>query len=116
MDPSDRRSVKRRHLIYYLRVWDKDNDKVLGHVVDITTDGLMLISEQEIPLEQNFQLEIRFLDPEKGEKTIAFSAVSRWRSKDINPNFVDTGFQLLDAEKAVLKPIQDLINRYGFHD
>ncbi len=50
-DLSDRISIKRRHLIYYLRVWNNKEDKVLGHVVDITTEGLMLISEQEIPLQ-----------------------------------------------------------------
>ncbi len=115
-DLSDRISIKRRHLIYYLRVWNNKEDKVLGHVVDITTEGLMLISEQEIPLQRTYDLEIRWLDPERGDKATNFRAESRWSSKDVNPDFYDTGFRVLDEDIDALRPIRNLINLYGFQD
>jgi len=115
-DPSDRRAIKRRHLIYYLRVWDIKENKVLGHLVDINTDGLMLISEQKIPLQQTYDLEIRWQDPDMGDRHINFRAESRWSSNDVNPSFHDTGFQFLDVNEDALSPIQGLISRYGFQD
>lgn len=114
--PSDRRGIKRRHLIYYLRVWDKASDRVLGHVVDITTEGMMLISEQPIPLQKSFELEVRWQDADKGEQRLPFLAESRWSDNDVNPAFYDVGFKLLEDSKKVLDPIAELIENYGFSD
>ena len=33
------RSLKRRHLVYYLEVYDDDANELLGHLVDLTTCG-----------------------------------------------------------------------------
>lgn len=115
-DTSDRRSIKRRHLIYYLRVWDTATEQVIGHVVDITTEGLMLISDREISLNQTFDLELRWNGGEQGERTIAFRAQSRWIDNDVNPAFYDIGFKLLEDSKSVLEPIAELIDNYGFND
>lgn len=115
-NPAERRTVKRRHLIYYLRVWDADSGEILGHLVDITTGGLMMVSEQDIPLDKDFTLEMRWHDEQEKKQTVHFHAHSRWRSKDVNPLFSDTGFELTDTDTSVLQPIQQLIDEYGFQD
>jgi PilZ domain len=117
--PADRRTVRRRHLIYYLRVWDlaQDSAEVLGYLVDITTEGLLLISERPIPLDQVFTLEMRWQDEQQGDQSLRFRARSLWASPDVNPSFYDTGFRLEGGETAnALAPIQELIGRYGFQD
>ena len=111
-----RRVIRRRHLIYYLRVWDLEADKVLGHIVYITTEGIMLISDQQIPINKEYHLEVRWQDMEGDSKKIAFKAESRWEKKDVNTSFYDTGFELLDEAEDVLNPIRDLIDEYGFND
>ncbi len=110
-----RRSIRRRHLIYYLRVWDVDTKKMLGHVVDITTEGLMLISDQPIELNKKFNLEMQWQN-EEGTNRINFSAESRWDHNDINVHFYDTGFVILNQVADVLDPIRELIDEYGFND
>ena len=52
----DSRSLKRRHLIYYLRVFDRNTDKLFGHIVDITTEGVMMIGEKAIETNTVYQL------------------------------------------------------------
>ncbi len=116
LDDSDRRTIKRRHLIYYLRVWDLKTDKLLGHIVDINTGGFMLISETQIEPNQNFELEIRWKAPDEQEIQIQFQAVSRWSSNDINPAFFDTGFELMEHVEDVLEPIREMIEEYGFQN
>jgi len=111
-----RRTIRRRHLIYYLRAWDMAKNEVLGHIVDITTEGIMLISDQQIELNKPYELEIRWNDAEGEGKKICFKTESRWSSLDINTSFYDTGFQLLDADSDVLDPIHELIDEYGFND
>jgi hypothetical protein len=112
----DRRAVMRRHLIYYLRVWDVSTNKLLGHIVDINTGGFMLISEQQIEMEKSFDLEIRWNTPDGDELKIQFKAESRWSSNDVNPDFYDTGFRLLGPTEDVLEPIKKVIEEYGFQD
>jgi hypothetical protein len=106
----------RRHLIYYLRVWDRKTKQLLGHIVDINTGGFMLISEQEIKPEQTFDLEIRWNTPDDKNLKIEFQAESRWSSNDVNQDFFDTGFKLLGQDEKVLEPISEMIEEYGFQD
>ncbi len=113
---NDRRSVMRRHLIYYLRVWDVKANKLLGHVVDINADGLMLISEKQIEPGKIFDLEIRWNSPEKKKIKIKFQAESRWSTNDVNPSFFDTGFKLIDPVAGALEPIREMIEEYGFQN
>jgi len=90
---------------------------MIGHVVDITTEGMMLIGEKKLPLERDFELEIRFQRPsDNSDQVIPFRARSMWASPDVNANFTDTGMQLLDDAEEVLKPIRELIHQYGFQD
>ncbi len=112
----ERRTVLRRHLIYYLRVWDIEKDQLLGHLVDINTDGLMLISEKPIPVKKEFQLELRWNTPEGEAQNLRFAAESRWSNNDVNAVFYDTGFLLKSADEATLEPIKEMIEEYGFVD
>ncbi len=113
-DSDDRRSIRRRHLIYYLRVWDLNTDQLLGHIVDINTGGFMLISEKPIEPDQTFRLEIHWNTPDDSKIQIQFQATSRWSSNDINQAFFDTGFELIGQVEDVLKPIREMIEEYGF--
>lgn len=112
----DRRTIKRRHLIFYLRVWRLDSDQPLGHVVDITAEGMMLISEKPIAVGEEYALEIRLPDTEGALKPMHFRAVCRWSDNDINPVFYDSGFEFLDKQPEDIDTIRSLIEAYGFHD
>ncbi|MFC1602178.1 PilZ domain-containing protein [Pseudomonadota bacterium] len=111
-----RRSIRRRHLIYYLRVWDFKTKKLLGHIVDITTEGLMLISDKPIELNKEFNLEMQWYDDSGETKKICFKAESRWEHQDVNASFYDTGFIILDHEEEVFAPICEIINEFGFNN
>ena len=60
--PGERRNVRRRPLVYYLRAWDSMNSQMLGHIVDFTSHGLMLISEEPIQVGEEYSLEVRLPD------------------------------------------------------
>jgi len=114
--PSDRRTLKRRHLIFYLRVWEMFEDRLLGHLVDITSEGMMLISERPIETGREFDLEIRFPDGEGEPKPIGFRVVCRWSDNDVNPAFYDSGFEFLEKSPEGIESIQTVIEQYGFQD
>ncbi len=116
IENDDRRTVMRRHLIYYLRVWDLKTNKLLGHIVDINAGGFMLISEKKIEPEKTFDLEIHWNTPDDEKIRLQFQAESRWSSNDVNPAFFDTGFKLVGPIDDVLDPIRKMIDEYGFQE
>ncbi|CAN2040904.1 PilZ domain-containing protein [Candidatus Magnetomoraceae bacterium gMMP-15] len=111
---SNQRSQKRIHLIYYLRVFNTENDQLLGHLVDITTEGLMLISESPIKKDIDFNLRMVLPETIEGSKIIHFQAKSIWCKKDINPDFYDTGFQFTKVSSEQIEIIERLIKEFLF--
>jgi hypothetical protein len=114
--PDDRRTIPRRHLIFYLRVWETDAERPLGHVVDISAEGMMLISEKPIQIGQEYSLEVRLPDTEGALQPMRFRAICRWSDNDINPAFYDSGVEFLEKRPEDIETIRTLIETYGFHD
>jgi hypothetical protein len=113
---SDKRRIKRSHLIYYLRVFNRVNDQILGHLVDITPEGAMLIHDSAIPTGAHFQLRMMLPAEIFGRDHLDFDAESLWSKRDVNPDFYDTGFRLLNVETKDTVVISRLIDEYGFRD
>lgn len=111
---NERRSIARRHLIYYLRTWDTASNRLLGHVVDINTGGFMLISEELISIGSEYRLEVRLPNPQGDLQTMRFRAICRWSNNDINKSFFDSGFEILEKNSDAIHRIQQMINDYGF--
>lgn len=112
----ERRKFKRRYLMYYARVFDKRTGRVIGYVVDLTQEGLMLISEE--PVEPNTRFRLRMDLPEdlSEKKFLDFEAESRWCKKDMDPNFYAIGFHMEETAPEVLETIHTMIAAYGFRD
>lgn len=113
---ADKRDKKRRHLIYYSEVLDRDSGKLSGRLADITSTGLMLTTEKEIERDRLFHFELMLPAEIKGRDSIKFEAKSLWCKKDVNPDHFIVGFEIeaIDPEEREL--IADLIDSYGFKD
>ena len=81
--------MKRRHLIYYLRVFDSKNDSLVGHVIDITTEGIKLFNEK--PIEPGKEFKFRMALPEfiKENVEIEFDKIR----KQFNANLKNKEFE-----------------------
>ena len=112
----DRRTLKRRHLLYYLRVSNAHTRRLLGHLVDLTPDGVMLMSKRRIRVGRTILLRMtRPGEPGEG-KMLEFEATSLWNRRDINTDFWDIGFQSTGLTRRQLNDIETLIYDYGFRD
>ena len=110
------RSQYRWNLVQFLRVVKAENNETLGHLVDVTTEGMMLISEQSIPLHQVFNLRMDIPNEHDIPQTIALTAESLWTKKDVNPSFHDTGFRLINPSKRTISAITNLIEELKFEN
>ena len=108
------RSQKRWNLVHYLRVVKAENNELIGHLVDLTTEGMMLISEQSIPLQQTYNLRMEIPTGDDIPQMVALTAESLWTKKDVNPSFHDTGFKLINPSKRAISAITRLIEELKF--
>ena len=88
----------------------------MGHLVNITTEGIMLISEKPIQTGKVYKLKMmlprKILDYEE----IVFEAKSIWCDNDINPAFYDTGFRMINVSPQDVEVIDNLIQNFLFQD
>ncbi len=107
---TNQRKVARRHLIYYLRVFSKQDDQMIGNLVDISTRGIMLVSDKPIETNKRFHLKMVLPETISGSREVEFEAESRWCQNDANQDFYDTGFELIDPTNKFLEAVDKLVD------
>jgi len=110
------RKLQRRHLIYYLRVFEQDSGRLIGHLVDLTAEGMMLISETALATDKVYALRMELPGEVFAHEQFDFTARSVWCRPDVNPKFFDIGLTLLNVEARDITCIEDLMQHYGFND
>jgi hypothetical protein len=113
---SERRKIKRRYLMYYSRVFDAHTEELVAHLVDITPQGTMLISENPLPIDTVFQFKMELSEDIASKPFIKFEAKSLWCQRDIDPHFYNTGFELLGVPPEDIEIIERIVEAYGFRD
>ena len=111
---NNNRKFERKHLVFYLRVFEKDSGKLLGYVVDMTPEGMMLISENPIEKNADFQVMMDIGDSSEKQQPLEFKATSIWSKRDLNPKFYAVGFHIYDISEDTIKEIEMLVNDFGF--
>ncbi len=111
---NEQRQFARRHLVFYLRIFDGLGSRVLGHLMDISPRGLMILSDEPIAVNEEYRLRMRLPQEVSGSDEIIFGAVSRWCRRDENPDFYIIGFQIQDMDSETRSLISDLIDKFGF--
>jgi hypothetical protein len=115
-DPKDRRKLKRRHVIFYSRVFDRNSGVLLGHLMDITIEGLMLISEAPLNAGITYHLRMDLPEDVMTKAYLSFEAQCLWSKPDINPAFYNAGFKVLNMSQDDIDLIENMIDEYGFRD
>jgi len=109
----EQRNFSRHHLIYYLRVFDGISSRVVGHIVDISSEGIMLITDEPITVQEEYRLRMRFPGTGSSQEELIVDAVCRWCREDENPEFYIAGFQIQDLPADAASFLQGLIAEFG---
>ena len=110
------RQLKRRHLIYYLEVFDSSNSEFLGHLVDLTVEGMKLVSKNYIEPDKKYSLKMVLPEGHTQNREVHFAATSSWCREDVNPDFYAVGFKAPNLDNETQKIFMILINQIGFND
>ena len=112
----DRRKLKRKYLVFFTRVFDLQSGKLLGQLADVTAQGAMIISGDPIQVENVYQLRMELPDDTFAADHMDFLARSVWSKPDIDPEFYNTGFQLIDPTPEQIQIIEQIIAKFGFRE
>jgi hypothetical protein len=109
-----KRKVKRIHLVYYLLVFDTKSDQLVGHVVDITTGGMKLMSKEPVKPGTVHHFRMALPDGVGTSREILFDAKSVWSKSNLYSDFYGTGFTFEKIEDGDVAIIRDLIDKFGY--
>ena len=104
----ERRRIKRKELIFYLKVFDKERDQLIGHLSDISIEGFKLISEKPIQVGEIYHFKTRLSQKMIGGEQLLFEARSIWcRKNDHLSDFYDVGFRFEDLQSENHQKIEE---------
>ena len=109
----DRRKRPRKNTPHYLVVVDAERDTPLGRLVDITSDGLMLVSEEAFPNKSPYRLRITLPRMVHDRTELIVEAESIWSKPDANPDFYRTGFRFLNLSGQDGSLIEDVMHTFS---
>lgn len=109
------RQDDRWYLVFYLRVFDGMSRKIFGHLVDISENGIMVISDSAVEANEDYRLRMSLPNQLNDRNEIVFSATSRWCKRDANPDFYLIGFQIHDIEPTTRDLIGHLIKDFSYN-
>jgi hypothetical protein len=112
----NRRKINRRYLLYFVRVYNASTRQQIGNLVDITPQGVMIVSLEPIPAGQDIRLRLELTTDVAEEPFLEFPARSIWCHPDLEPTLHNTGFEILELTPEDTRIIQKIIETFGFLD
>ena len=107
--PARVRYQERWNLMYYLRVFAQPSGQLLGHLVDISTEGAMIISDKPLAVHKDFILSMELPNAQGKIEPVVMSASIIWSKLDVNPYFTDTGIKLIEPSTQAVESLHRLI-------
>jgi hypothetical protein len=108
--------VERRRLVFYLRLFDQKSSDIIGHLTDISTAGLMLVSTRPIEKDRVFQVRLILPREVAGRTELQLKIKCVWCRPDPIPNFHIAGFQFVEIDLQQKKMIDALHEEFSRED
>ena len=110
----ERRRLKRRNISYYLPIKDNQTGKPIGHLVDITTIGLLMDSKIPIQPGMEYSLQLDYMEVIAEKASVDLIARGIWNRPDaINPYLFNAGFEITSIAPEDVEIIKLISDKYG---
>jgi hypothetical protein len=112
----DKRRLPRKQANFYLKVYDRQQERLAGNLRDITESGLKIKSSKPLETGTVFNFGLSLPDALAGEIPISFEARSIWCSKNQDTDLFDIGFELINLSSQNREAINKSTDSYLFKD
>jgi hypothetical protein len=110
----NQRKLKRRELLYNLKIYDAETNEIVGRAVDITVEGLKVTGTASIAIDKRCELSMELPETISGKKKIRFSAQVKWCRPDVNTRFTAIGMQFTALAPEDEEILFSLMTQYVF--
>lgn len=110
----DKRQGSRPNLMTYLEVRCAETGRSVGRIVDLTTRGMRLITEEVLELETEFHLVIPLDNGARAAEELRIDARCMWVGHDVNPDLHCAGFEFLHVRPRQEALLARLIHTQKF--
>lgn len=100
--------VRRRRRCGFFAVYNDRDNAMLGHLVDITSEGMMIVSGAAVDTALMYDIRIDLPETVDGRDSVTFYARPIWTGPAPEEGFYHTGFQFVRIEPAEIKIISSL--------
>ncbi|PCJ38095.1 MAG: hypothetical protein COA99_12270 [Moraxellaceae bacterium] len=104
----EQRKEPRMQLNYHLRVFDRSDNSLFGHIVDVSPTGMLISCDRDLNSNHQYQLSVEDTSLMDRLDVISFDAQCKWHTEGKSDLITDGGFELL----APSKPIKQMIASY----
>ncbi|MEJ2755088.1 MAG: PilZ domain-containing protein, partial [Gammaproteobacteria bacterium] len=107
----EQRAIQRILLPCYLQVHNRITNRPLGFIVNLSQQGMCIVSKKRLLTHALFELTIEFPQPLNGIGRFDLQALSHWCTNEVEPEYYDTGFSFTKPPKD-LDVLVDALNQY----
>jgi hypothetical protein len=114
----EKREIQRHQLSAYLEVYNRNTNKPIGYIGNISARGLMVISRWPMMCGAVYPLQLRLPEEPASEHgmgdIINFMAKCHWTKRDIDPEFSDSGFSFCNGGEPLAQLASSLSRFFSF--
>ena len=110
----NKRHEPRPRLMTYLKVHCAETGRVVGRIIDLTTQGVRLVTNEEIQLEAEIHLVIPFDSGSGQQEELRIDARCRWTGPDVNPDYLCAGLEFVEVRPRQEALLARIIQRYRY--
>ena len=109
------RSIDNQQLFDYLLIYNRNTMRVMGSIGNISHNGLMLISSVPVLVDSIYSMRIILPNKETAQaQYVDFGVRCHWCKPDINPNFFDSGYSIIESDQHLVELIHLLKHYFSF--
>ncbi len=112
----DRRRLKREHIMFYSRVFDRETGALLGYLGDLTPIGCMVIGEKSLAPDTDYMLRIDLPEDMYPKPVLNVSAQSVYCRPDVDPRFYTIGFSFQDLRPEDVAIVEQIVADFRLQD
>lgn len=112
VDKAEQRRLPRHVLSGPVNIYDRVSQAFLGRLVNVHTEGLMIMGNHPFTADCIYQLDLQLPEPINGCEMISIGVDCLWsRSEDAHVHWA--GCKIIDASEDALRDIQSLIKSFS---
>lgn len=94
----------------YFDVIDVSTNQSVGHLIDLTLEGMKVITRIPLKPGQEFDFRIELPEEVDGVRKITSRVACVWCERDVNPEFFYAGFKIVDMSPPFSEIVDILIS------